>query len=1531
MNNSKAAKKRYVQRLLALSKEDVQIGALFPDKSILPKAQEKDCSLGQVMDIFLEGYGDRPALGERSYEVATAPMSGKKIRKYLPAYTTISYGDLSKRIKAMAMAWRTHSHCVVQPEDFVLIMGFADIDFFTLDAACAFANAVTVPVQSSTSGADLNEMVANIEPKVIAATLADLSVAIELAVHHDIINSVIVFNYDERIDEERAIVKNAKQALAKATGNKQLFSIDELIEMGQKAPWSWLSNAEVDEETCTAIIHSSGSTGKPKGAIMPAKALKNFWIGKANSLPRITMLLAPLNHIMGRGNLYGILSTGGTGYFTLQPDMSTLLEDIRLANPTYLSLFPRIFEVVYQHYQNEVARRARQNGKDRRSIEAAVKTEMRSTYLGNRLLVITFGSAPTAPKVRKFMEECFDVLMLEGYGNTESGTGHITFENKIIRDNVTDYRLRDVPELGYFLTDKPYPRGELCVKTKNGIRGYYKQPEVTAKLFDADGYMCTGDIVEERAPDEVHVIDRRKDVLKLSQGEYVALGTLGTVFEAGSAVIKQIYAYGNSKRSYLVAAVVLEPTVLHSLIGDSPTDSQIKNLLRDEFNKVAQKEELKPFEIPRDVILEYEPFTQENGLLSSVRKRLRPALKRKYGPALEALYEAHEQSGEDRIEALKAGDSKLTTLEKLVIILENQLKVEIIDATEPRTFTQLGGDSLGASLFSMSIEEVFGVSLAADELLSPTGNLLHWAAYIDKSLQSDTEKITFASIHGKGTKVVTADDLPLERFLEDDFLKNATSLPAAASTPKRVLMTGANGFLGHILCLEWLKKLSKNKGKLICLIREKDDAAAYQKLAKEFVGQDTELEKTFKALAAEHLEVLSGDIAQPLFGRSAADFQRLSEEIDRICHVAALVNHRLSYQHLFGPNVVGTAEVIRLALTATRKPIDFISSVGVFGVLDVRKWKIRENTPFRKEIELSNNYAAGYGVSKWAGELLLRQVNERFGTPINIFRCDMILPDERYKGQANVSDMLSRLLYSIVQTGLAPQTFYRNRRSGRRKAPHYEGIPVNLLSKAITEVSTKTHQDCITYHALNYLKDAVSLDRFVDWIESAGYPIHRIKDHQEWYDRMETKLKALPEEKRQLSVLQLLMAYQNPIYGGPSGVDSTNFKQLVHSIDGLKTLPHLSEAYIHKYLGDLAHLGMIPSQKRVAQPHPMANVNRKEGMIKVNAYAVQEPKGVLQSYTYELGALPPEQVDIKVAYCGICHSDLSMINNEWGNAKYPLIPGHEIIGEVVAIGTAVKDIKVGDKVGVGWFGESCMSCYQCMDGTHHLCRDRKTTISKNNGGFADYVRAHWAWTIPLPDGINMSKAGPLLCGGITVFNPIIAAGVLPTDRVGVIGIGGLGHLAVKFLKHWGCEVVAFSSSESKRAQILEMGANRVVNSRKKEDLYTVAGQLDFIINTTNVNLDWAAYLIALAPKGRFFNVGMVMKPMAIPNTLLIDGEKVIGGSPVGTPSLMRKMLDFCVRHDIYPDVEEFPMKKVNEAMAHMEAGKARFRVVLKAD
>ncbi|SHJ50617.1 uncharacterized zinc-type alcohol dehydrogenase-like protein [Arenibacter nanhaiticus] len=334
-------------------------------------------------------------------------------------------------------------------------------------------------------------------------------------------------------------------------------------------------------------------------------------------------------------------------------------------------------------------------------------------------------------------------------------------------------------------------------------------------------------------------------------------------------------------------------------------------------------------------------------------------------------------------------------------------------------------------------------------------------------------------------------------------------------------------------------------------------------------------------------------------------------------------------------------------------------------------------------------------------------------------------------------------------------------------------------------------------------------------------------------------------------------------------------------------------------------------------------------MKTVHAYAAREAGGKLSPFTYELPTIGADQVDIKVHYCGICHSDLSMINNDWGMSQYPLVPGHEVIGEVVAIGGAVNNLAVGDLVGVGWNANSCMHCNQCMGGDHHLCTTVEGTIVGRHGGFSDCIRTHWSWAIQLPKDIDLKKAGPLLCGGITVFNPILLAGVKATDRVGVIGIGGLGHMALKFLNKWGCEVIAFSSNPKKKKEILAMGATQVIDSTNPKELEGIAGSLDFILNTTNVSLDWNSYLTSLAPKGTLYTVGAVLEPMAIPAFSLIMGEKSVTGSPTGSPAAIRKMLEFCSRHDIYPIVEEFPLSQVNEAMEHLEKGKARFRIVLK--
>ncbi|MCZ8238795.1 MAG: NAD(P)-dependent alcohol dehydrogenase [Leptospiraceae bacterium] len=331
----------------------------------------------------------------------------------------------------------------------------------------------------------------------------------------------------------------------------------------------------------------------------------------------------------------------------------------------------------------------------------------------------------------------------------------------------------------------------------------------------------------------------------------------------------------------------------------------------------------------------------------------------------------------------------------------------------------------------------------------------------------------------------------------------------------------------------------------------------------------------------------------------------------------------------------------------------------------------------------------------------------------------------------------------------------------------------------------------------------------------------------------------------------------------------------------------------------------------------------------VNAWAIKEKGKSLEPFTYELPSIGLDQVDLKVLYCGICHSDLSMMQNDWGNTTYPLVPGHEVVGEVIDLGSQVKNLKVGDKVGLGWMAGSCMHCDQCMSGSHNLCSSLEQTIVGRHGGFADLVRCHWSWAIPIPKNLDLSKAGPLFCGGITVFNPIDMVNVKPTAKVGVIGIGGLGHLALKFLKSWGCEVTAFSSNPNKSEEIKAMGAHHIVDSRNSKAMIKIKGSLDFILNTTNVSLDWEAYIQALAPKGTLHHVGAVLEPMAIGAFSLIGGEKKISGSPLGSPALNRLMLDFCERHNILPTVEEFPMKNVNQAIEHLHSGKARYRVVLK--
>jgi uncharacterized zinc-type alcohol dehydrogenase-like protein len=330
----------------------------------------------------------------------------------------------------------------------------------------------------------------------------------------------------------------------------------------------------------------------------------------------------------------------------------------------------------------------------------------------------------------------------------------------------------------------------------------------------------------------------------------------------------------------------------------------------------------------------------------------------------------------------------------------------------------------------------------------------------------------------------------------------------------------------------------------------------------------------------------------------------------------------------------------------------------------------------------------------------------------------------------------------------------------------------------------------------------------------------------------------------------------------------------------------------------------------------------------IKAYAAHEPGGRLEPFKYDPGKLGPDEVEINVQYCGICHSDLSMIDNEWDFTQYPIVPGHEIVGKVSGIGNQVSHVKVGDAVGVGWHAGYCMTCPTCPSGDHNLCASAQATIAGHHGGFADKVRAKGPSVIKLPDGIDLESAGPLFCGGITVFNPLVQFDIKPTDSVAVIGIGGLGHMAIQFARAWGCEVTAFTSTSAKIQEALELGAHYTINSRDPAAIKDAQGAFDLIISTVNVKLDWNAYLETLRPKGRFHNVGAVLELFDIQIMPVIMKQVSISGSPVGSPATIARMLDFSVRHDIKPVIEKFHMDQVNEAMDHLRSGKAHYRIVL---
>jgi alcohol dehydrogenase (NADP+) len=341
-------------------------------------------------------------------------------------------------------------------------------------------------------------------------------------------------------------------------------------------------------------------------------------------------------------------------------------------------------------------------------------------------------------------------------------------------------------------------------------------------------------------------------------------------------------------------------------------------------------------------------------------------------------------------------------------------------------------------------------------------------------------------------------------------------------------------------------------------------------------------------------------------------------------------------------------------------------------------------------------------------------------------------------------------------------------------------------------------------------------------------------------------------------------------------------------------------------------------------------------VTKTAAYAAFDPKSPIAPWSFDRRDPGPADVQIEILYCGVCHTDIHMTRDEWGGAIYPMVPGHEIVGRVVKVGSAVRKFKEGDLAGVGCMVDSCRECDSCRDGEEQYC-ERGMILTYNSpykggpptyGGYSTGIVVDEAFTLKVSDKLNLAAVAPLLCAGITTYSPLRYWKVKKGQRVGVVGLGGLGHMALKFAHSFGCKVTQFTTSPGKEQDAIKLGADEVVLTRNPDNLKPLTGKFDFIIDTVAAPHDLNVYLSLLRRNGTLCQVGAPDKPLPVAAFPLIFGRHSLAGSAIGGIRETQEMLDYCAAHNIVSDIELIPIQQINTAYERMIKNDVKYRFVI---
>jgi fatty acid CoA ligase FadD9 len=1037
----------------------------------------------------------------------------------------VSYAALWRRVTTISYAWTSAG--LVGPGTRVGIYHASGVHWVIADLACLVSGAVSVPLPV---GATVDELRVLVEHAALSVIVCGASRVPQLA--HALAGSspcrtVVVIPDAGTSDADLEVPPTCR-----------VVSFTEL----ERAPAPDRIEAfAFDADQPVTVMYTSGSTGRPKGVLLTERRWRAH-VQTALSWPPFPHVqigyLSP-SAITGRRIIFETMMHGGLMSFAtgVLP-----FDDIPVVRPTLFPLVPRTAAALYQRFQIELL--ARHGPITEPSFDdprvSAVLDEMSGVALGDRLCLIRVGSGSTPPDVLEFLARCFRVHIVDNYGQTETGSIAV---NRRVLPNI-DYKLVDVPELGYSTSD-PRPRGELVIRSDEITPGYLDDPEATAGLFEPDGYLRTGDIVEEQEPGLLAWIDRRKAVVKLAQGVFVAPTRLEAMYVAGSPFIQQMYLYANPQLAFLLAVIVPDRRAFSE--RGAASDPEIRRILRGEIDRIARAEHLRSHDVPRDFLVEYEPFSEANQLLAESGKQSPRNLRERYAARLDVIADDVERRQLDTKERPADGSVASVVRTKLATVLG--IRSDELDSAADLSFIGFGGDSVSALRFCALVESALGVSVPVGNVLDPSATIAGLVERVVSSVADGRTTLSFSDVHGAATDTVRGADLHALLSVPKSEVRSVITAPTSVA-PKTVLLTGATGFLGRLLAVELVKRLPTD-GKLICLVRGQDDRAVQARMRGALEAAAPELGAWFDDVVPRRLTFLAGDLGAPRFGMAPTAYERLLESVDAVVHNGALVNHAMSYRDLFEPNVLGSLEVARFAVERPGIAISFVSSIGVAARAPAHGAVTESDRasslwPSRPLGGGPDDHAVGYVTSKWAGEVLLEQLHVRYGVPVNIFRCCNIGPHRDYQTHLNWTDTTNRLLFGMSATGLAPTSFYQ---PDDDTPPRHDILPLDTVASTIAAISTTSVTGFCTYHVSSAEAAAVSLDSLVDWVEAAGIPMRRLP-HDAWFAAFQDALQQLPAASKARSPLATISRWSAPLarrHFAP--IATTAFQQAAFALD----------------------------------------------------------------------------------------------------------------------------------------------------------------------------------------------------------------------------------------------------------------------------------------------------------------------------------------------------------------------------------------------